>query len=124
MKGLPEYPKALWKPDLPLKDGENPIYVNREKEEDEKLAQGWTTRCPFYEFPRMVYHEKLSARIVNDLEAQEALLGEGYSLKPIAHASDEPDEPTEIEMLRRQVAEQQRLIEELEVKKGKRGRVA
>jgi hypothetical protein len=125
---LPEYPKALWMPGLPIQEDPNkpdlnPIHVNREKEEDEKKAKGWTERCPHYEFPRGMHHATLPMARAENEEERDVLLAQGYSLKPVVGPAPEPAGPSEVDLMRQQIAEQQRQIAELEAKRGGRGKV-
>ena len=108
----PEYPKPMWLPGAPVQSGVNPVYVNKEKEEDAKRAEGYVDRIPFFEFPKTMHHADLPPEKAENSAEEQKWLAKGYSVTPLAAPPPE-DEPSDPAVLAAKVAAQEEIIKEL-----------
>lgn len=104
----PEYPKPLWLP------GGNavPVYANKEAEEESLRTAGYTDRCPFFEFPKHLYHATLKDEIAQNAGEQKEFVAKGYQEKPIEKPADAEAAPTP-EQLQAKLDAQHEIIKQL-----------
>lgn len=103
----PEYPKAMWLPDSHI-----PIYVNKEKEEDAKRAEGYTDRVPYFEFPKWLYHATAKPVVAKDAAEEKTYLAKGYVKLPVV-APEVEEVPIDPLALQAQISAQNEIIKEL-----------